>query len=70
MTNTGRFYYRREHDHELGWSVVDSTDQTVWANGDKNICACVASLLNGEQYDGILTNLARLSDLQHGRKTA
>jgi hypothetical protein len=45
----GRFFYCREHDHPMGWSVRDRNRyDDVVAYGDKNVCAFLAWSLNGE----------------------
>lgn len=50
----GKFYYRREREHELGWSVVSNRTDKIIAYGDKNICCGLALILNKatKPYDG------------------
>jgi hypothetical protein len=58
----GRFHYHREHEHPLGWSVVDSRWGDKIAYGDKNLCAVLSDLLNGKPYSGLLDNFANMID--------
>ena len=51
---TKRFYYCREHNHPLGWSVMDAETKAVIAYGSKGICAEVAGMLNGEEPSGLI----------------
>ena len=47
--NEGPFFYHREHDHELGWSVMKRGITKPIMYGDKNLCCGVAYIMNG--YD-------------------
>lgn len=60
----GRFYYCREHDHAMGWSVRDELNYDgVLAYGDKNLCAFLAWSLNGETVDAdFLQSFVRCRD--------
>lgn len=47
-----RYNYFRAHKHPLGWGVKDWKTKCTIAFGDKNICAAIASLLNGDPNGG------------------
>lgn len=53
IARSDRYYYCREHDDPLGWSVRDRG--TVIARGDKCLCAAMAELLNGRSDGGLLS---------------
>ena len=50
---TGRWHYRREHEHPMGWSCRDSKTGEAVAYGDKNLVFALAMLLNNDGESAI-----------------
>jgi hypothetical protein len=43
-----RWYYRRRHDHPMGWALVDAGTGQEMAWGDKSLIVGLAQMLNGK----------------------